>query len=74
MLAMTALMPKIPDSAFEEWASIDEAAEFIGMSRGFLFDHRTDGKGPKCQRRGRKIVYRRRDLERWIEQQRIGHE
>ena len=59
-------MLKPPPSAFEEWLTVKEAADYCGASRQFLEVHRSDNIGPRAHQRGRKFIYRRRDLDEWI--------
>jgi len=53
-----------------------EAAEYIGMSRSFLRHARMDGErfnrppGPPFTKIGRKILYLKDDLDRWLEEHR----
>ena len=53
-----------------------EAADYIGMSRSFLRQARMDGKrinrtpGPPFTKIGRKVLYLRDDVDRWLEQHR----
>lgn len=61
----------LTDKTYQEWLSVKAAADFCGVSRQFLFDHRKDGTGPQAHKRGRKFVYSKIELERWIESQKI---
>lgn len=53
-----------------------EAAHYIGMSRSFLRQARMDGRrlnrtpGPPFSKIGRKVLYLKDDLDRWLEQHR----
>lgn len=47
-----------------------QAAEYIGMSDFWLEKHCNDEQGPRSFRYGRKIWYRREDLDQWIKQRR----
>ena len=53
-----------------------EAADYIGMSRSFLRQARMDGKrinrtpGPPFTKIGRKVLYLKDDVDRWLEQHR----
>ncbi len=53
-----------------------EAAHYVGMSRSFLRQARMDGRrlnrtpGPPFTKIGRKVLYLKDDLDRWLEQHR----
>ena len=55
-----------------------EAAFYIGMSRSFLAQARMQGNqlgqtpAPPFVRRGRKILYLREELDRWLDDARVG--
>lgn len=49
--------------------STPEAAEALRMSALTLHRWRKAGKGPPFIEMGRKVYYRRTDIERWIEGQ-----
>ena len=44
-----------------------EAARFLGLSQSTLAKMRLNGNGPVYCKLGRRVVYRRADLERWLE-------
>jgi excisionase family DNA binding protein len=49
----------------------DEAAEYLRVSPRTLQRWRTEaGTGPPWHRAGRRVVYRQRDLDAWLEQDR----
>ncbi len=48
----------------------EEAAESLRMSAITLHRWRKAGKGPPYIEMGRKVYYRRVDLDRWVEEQR----
>jgi predicted DNA-binding transcriptional regulator AlpA len=45
-----------------------EASAFLRLSERTLERHRIAGTGPKFVRLGRRIVYRRADLEAWVDE------
>ncbi len=53
-----------------------EAANYVGMSRSFLRQARMDGRrlnrtpGPPFTKIGRKVLYLKDDLDRWLEEHR----
>jgi len=49
-----------------------QVAPICGVSRLWLFRHRNDGVGPPYHRRGRKVLYRRDEIEAWLNAQRVG--
>ena len=50
------------------------ASAFLGCSSGALVRFRVERRGPPYIRVGRLIRYRRRDLLRWINSQRVSPE
>jgi excisionase family DNA binding protein len=51
----------------------DEAAEYLRVSPRTLQRWRTEaGMGPPWHRAGRRVLYKQRDLDAWLEQQRRG--
>lgn len=46
-----------------------DVARYLGISVRKLFDLRRLGDGPPWQQLGRRITYRRRDVDRWIREQ-----
>ena len=44
-----------------------EAGEFLGISPPTLILWRTEKKGPRYYRLGKRIVYRLSDLEEWMD-------
>jgi excisionase family DNA binding protein len=51
----------------------DEAAELLKVAKGTLAKWRVSGLGPKFVRLGRKVGYRRSDLDDWISQNTRAH-
>lgn len=52
-----------------ELLSTDEVAALLHMSKSRLKQWRMEGIGPEWRRAGRRILYRRIDVERWFELQ-----
>lgn len=52
------------------YLSTRQAAEYLGVSRGWLETLRSRGAGPAYARIGARIIYDRRDLDRWVDSQR----
>ncbi len=44
----------------------DEAAQYLRMSPGALYNARHRGDAPPAFRRGRRLLYRERDLIAWV--------
>ena len=44
-----------------------EAAELFGLSPKWLANLGSQGRGPKYFKLGRKVLYRARDIEEWIQ-------
>lgn len=49
---------------------LKEAADIVGLSKEWLRRLAHGGRGPAITRVGRKICFRRADLESWLEHQR----
>lgn len=47
--------------------NVQEAAEYVGVSKGMLDKLRTAGGGPRFIKLGKKVLYDTLDLDRWIE-------
>ena len=61
----------VPDEdavAADDFLTVREAAVFLRTSKSYLDKSRLTGDGPPFFRIGRKILYGRRILQRWIEQ------
>lgn len=52
----------------DELLQTAEAAPEINMSAFWLHKERSQGRGPRYIRIGRKVFYRRSDLQEWLEQ------
>ena len=48
---------------------VPEVSELTGVSEATLRFWRSVGKGPRSAKLGRRIVYRRADVEAWVEAQ-----
>lgn len=54
------------DVESERWLRSKEAAEMIGIAPGTLANLRSQKRGPRYYKQGRRIVYRRSDVEKWM--------
>lgn len=45
-----------------------QAADFLGLSASTLAKKRVSGTGPRYGKLGRTVVYRRSDLEAWVQE------
>jgi excisionase family DNA binding protein len=50
--------------------SSDEAAKYLGYSRGTLANLRINGNGPRYIKRG-KVLYMQQDLDAWLEERMV---
>ncbi len=51
----------------DEWFTTPEAAHYLKVSRQWLEKLRTYGGGPPYTKLGRRVVYKRSDLDRWAQ-------
>lgn len=49
--------------------TVDEAADLLRLSPRSLEGFRYRGGGPRYSKAGRRVLYRRTDIEAWIERQ-----
>jgi excisionase family DNA binding protein len=47
--------------------TVDEAAKMLGLASSTLAKLRLNGNGPAYCKLGRRVVYRRADLEEWLQ-------
>lgn len=57
---------KLSEPRHREYLNIDEAAEFIGISRQTLDKWRMEASGPAVHRVGRRVLYSISDLRRFM--------
>ena len=50
-----------------ELLTVEEAANYLRIAPGTLYNWRHAGRGPKATNVGRSLRYRRTDLEKWLE-------
>jgi excisionase family DNA binding protein len=50
-----------------ELLTVDEAADYLRIAPGTLYNWRHAGRGPKATNVGRSLRYRRTDLEAWLD-------
>ena len=55
-----------------EWLTVDQMAAEYPFPAGTLYGWRHRGIGPKSVRLGKRVVYRRADVETWIAQQEMA--
>lgn len=53
--------------AASEWLTIDEVSELYHISKATLYTWRYEKKGPPGCRLGKRVVYRRQDVDKWAE-------
>jgi excisionase family DNA binding protein len=61
-----------PDSTMPEWSAA-EAAEYLGIPLPTLYSWNTRGVGPTRYRVGKRLLYRRSDVDEFIESRVITH-
>jgi excisionase family DNA binding protein len=54
------------DVSEERLWSVQDAAAYLGVPVGTLYQWRSAGKGPKCGRAGRHLRYRPEDVRAWF--------
>ena len=59
-------------AGLEKLWTVDELAEFVGVSVTTLYCWRWEGKGPKAIKVGRYLRYPEGEIERWLD--RLGTE
>jgi len=59
-------------AGFEKMWTVDELAEFAGVSVTTLYHWRWQGKGPKAIKVGRFLRYPEGDIEKWLDE--LGRE
>lgn len=53
----------------EPLATIQEVAEYLGLTVTALYIHRHRGTGPRSSKVGRYVKYRWADVEKWLDEQ-----
>ena len=53
----------------DRWITVAEAAEYLGTSRHRVYRLLHGDSGIPHVREGRRILFRRRDLDRWLKEQ-----
>jgi excisionase family DNA binding protein len=54
----------------QDWITVKQAAALCGVSRAYLYRHRSDEHAPPHHRRGRKVLYNTDEVNEWIAGQR----
>jgi excisionase family DNA binding protein len=58
--------PAAPDSPASALLSIDDLAEYLGTSPGFIRSLRSTGKGPTVTKIGSRVFFHRSDVDAWL--------
>ena len=58
----------------EKYLRVDEAARYVGMSAASLYCYRSRRVGPRSLKVGGRVLYRRADLDEWIERNAVVRE
>lgn len=56
----------------KEILTIDEAAEFLGLSKSCLYKMTSSKEIPHCKPHGKKIYLHRQELEQWVLSSRVA--
>ena len=51
----------------EKYLRVEDAARYVGMSTASLYCYRSRKVGPRSLKVGGRVLYRRADLDEWIE-------
>lgn len=65
----TALKPRRGRTVTDELMTTEEVASFLRVPKATLYAWRHAGRGPIALRVGRHLRFRRRDVERWLNEQ-----
>jgi predicted DNA-binding transcriptional regulator AlpA len=60
----------VEDNSMEstgEYLRVEQAAAYVGMSAASLYCYRSRRVGPRSLKVGGRVLYRRADLDEWIE-------
>lgn len=52
---------------------VEDAAEWLGLSASYMNKLRVSGDGPAFHKIGRRVLYRRNDLEQWLNSRRFAN-
>ena len=55
-----------PQNETREIFNEKQAAEYVGQKPGTLRQWRTNGKGPAYHKKGRRVFYKKGDLDAWM--------
>lgn len=61
-----------PTRMADELITIQQLSEDLGVPENTLRYWRSQGRGPQSARVGRRVMYRRADVVRWIDEQFAG--
>ena len=56
----------------KKYLTVEEAAEYIGTTKNYLYKLTSNNKIPYYQPTGRKCLFKREELDVWIEKGRIS--
>lgn len=51
----------------EKYLRVAEAADYVGVAVASLYCYRSRGVGPRSLKVGGRVLYRRADLDEWVE-------
>ncbi len=64
------IAPPAPSENLPRLLSVEQAAEYLGLSKNALYGLRYTGGAPVAIRVGRRLRFRLEDLEAWLEENR----
>lgn len=59
--------------ALEPLLNINELADYLGVPISTIYDWRTNGKGPRAYRFGKRIMFGVSDVRAWMDTMRDSH-
>nr|CRH07967.1 Protein of unknown function [Candidatus Magnetococcus massalia] len=54
------------------WLSVSNASEHLGISQSYLNKLRSTGGGPRFSKAGSKVLYKKEELDNWLELKSMG--
>lgn len=62
----------MPEFEVPRTYSTEDAAAYLQLAPGTLMNYRSRGGGPTYCKIGRRVVYRQRDLDAWLDAHVVG--
>lgn len=64
---MTKTSPSSAAAAVKDRMNVEKAADYLGCSESHLNNMRSQGRGPRYLRLGKRVFYRASDLDAYVE-------